>query len=161
GMPGEDRRCVGCHESRTGQGVPRFGQNPTVAEQRTAEDFNRAIAERAEYPWLEKGQPLLDAKGASCHNQSTSPTFTMTSTDAQGRQKTYVIPTLDLSSREVTAFYDRKERTYAASYVSLFYGAAMEMGGNVTTVPPNFQPPKWLIPASARTSELFPKINLR
>jgi hypothetical protein len=32
GMPGEDRRCVGCHESRTGQGVPAFGQNPTRAE---------------------------------------------------------------------------------------------------------------------------------
>ena len=30
GMPGEDRRCVGCHESRTGQGVPALGQNPTA-----------------------------------------------------------------------------------------------------------------------------------
>ena len=35
-MPGEDRRCVGCHESRTGQGVPALGAQPTRAEGATA-----------------------------------------------------------------------------------------------------------------------------
>ena len=52
GMPGEDRRCVGCHESRTGQGVPRFGQNPTVAEQHgAAAVFIRGHRRsRTEYP---------------------------------------------------------------------------------------------------------------
>ena len=63
GMPGEDRRCVGCHESRTGQGVPAFGQNPTVAEQHGAgETFTEAIADRTEFPWDKKVQPILDAK---------------------------------------------------------------------------------------------------
>ena len=41
GEPGEDRRCVGCHETRTGQGVPALGQNPTVAEQRGAGELHR------------------------------------------------------------------------------------------------------------------------
>ena len=57
GMPGEDRRCVGCHESRTGQGVPAFGQNPTVAEQarrRERPTSPEAIAERTEFPWDKK-----------------------------------------------------------------------------------------------------------
>src|SRR5262249_16485843 len=39
GMPGEDRRCVGCHEQRVGIGAPRFGQNPTVAEQTQAVQY--------------------------------------------------------------------------------------------------------------------------
>ena len=47
-MPGEDRRCVGCHESRTGIGAARLGQNPTVAEQKGPEAFTMAISDRLE-----------------------------------------------------------------------------------------------------------------
>ena len=50
GMPGEDRRCVGCHESRTGQGVPAFGQNPTVAEQHGTDDTTFTEADRRRAP---------------------------------------------------------------------------------------------------------------
>src|SRR5262249_46255816 len=68
GVPNENRRCVGCHESRTGQGIPAFGQNPTRAEQNGPEQFNIPIAMRTEYPWDLKVQPILDANCVSCHN---------------------------------------------------------------------------------------------
>ena len=51
GKPGENRRCVGCHESRTGQGLPALGQNPTLAEQQGADTLTEAIPDRTEYPW--------------------------------------------------------------------------------------------------------------
>jgi Hydrazine synthase alpha subunit middle domain len=159
GMPGEDRRCVGCHESRTGQGVPVFGQNPTVAEQHGAETFTEAIADRAEYPWDKKVQPILDAKCVSCHNSSTTDHYYVTRTDpVSGQQTTYTIPTLDLSSTPVTAYYDRNVATWPASYVSIFYPAALEMGKVTVT---GTVPPKWGIPGSARASVLTQKINLR
>jgi hypothetical protein len=135
GMPGEDRRCVGCHESRTGQGVPVFGQNPTVAEQHGPEQFTEAIADRTEYPWDKKVQPILDANCTSCHNGSTTAYYYMTRTDpVTGVSTTYKIPSLDLSSTPITVYYDRKVATYPASYVSIFYPATMGMMmGNETT----------------------------
>src|SRR5262249_9756961 len=54
GMPGEDRRCIGCHEQRSGIGAPSMGQNPTVAEQRQAQQFLMPIADRRELPWALK-----------------------------------------------------------------------------------------------------------
>jgi hydrazine synthase alpha subunit-like protein len=159
GMPGEDRRCVGCHESRTGVGVPTFGQNPTVAEQHGAETFTQAIADRAEYPWDKKVQPVLDAKCVSCHNASTTGHYYITRTDpVTGQQTTYSIPTLDLTSTPVTVYYDRKVASWPASYVSIFYPAALEMGKVTVT---GTVPPKWGIPGSARASALTQKLNLR
>ena len=147
GMPGEDRRCVGCHESRTGQGVPAFGQNPTVAEQMGPQPFVEPIAMRTEYPWDNVVQPILDAKCASCHNPQTTSYYYMTRTDPiTGVSTTYEIPTLDLTSRPVTVYYDRKVASWPASYVSIFYPATLSMAGDgdstgkivVTgTVPPN------------------------
>src|SRR5208282_2175088 len=68
GAPGEDRRCVGCHASRTGQGVPALGSNPTAAEAHLATaQFTEAIPDRTEYGWPDKVQPTLTAKCASCH----------------------------------------------------------------------------------------------
>src|SRR6202044_258949 len=83
GAPGEDRRCVGCHESRTGQGVPAFGQNPTAAEQHGAENYMLPVMTRVqnEYGWNVKEQPILTAKCAGCHNPSTTSYYSMTRTD--------------------------------------------------------------------------------
>jgi hypothetical protein len=163
GMPGEDRRCVGCHESRTGQGVPVFGQNPTRAEQTGAQAFTEAIADRTEYPWDKKVQPILDAKCASCHNSSTTDHYYLTRTDpVTGQQTTYTIPTLDLSSSPVTVYYDRNVATWPASYVSIFYPASLEMddptAGTITVT--GTVPPKWGVPGSARASVLTQTINL-
>ncbi len=178
GLPGEDRRCVGCHESRTGQGVPAFGQNPTVAEQHGPEPFTEAIADRAEYPWDKVVQPILSAKCESCHNASTTSYYYMTRTDpVTGQTTTYKIPTLDLSSTPVTVFYDRKVASYPASYVSLFYGQSLSMMGStsgkitVTGAAPCSEPglkanspagctPLYGIPGSARASALPQKLNL-
>ena len=161
GMPGEDRRCVGCHESRTSQGVPGgFGANPTVAEQHGAQAFTEAIADRQEYPWDVRVQPILDAKCVQCHNSSTTSYYSITRTDAvTGTPTTYQIPTLDLSNTPVTAYYDKKVYTWPASYVSIFYPAALEMGP--TTMVTGTLPPKWGIPGSARASALTQKLNLR
>jgi len=160
GMPGEDRRCVGCHESRTGQGVPVLGQNPTVAEQHGAQTFTEAIADRAEYPWDKKVQPILNAKCAPCHGPS-SPTnhpYYITRTDpVTGNQTTYEIPSLDLTDTPVTVYYDKNVATWPASYVSIFYPAALEMGLVSVT---GTVPPKWGIPGSARASALTQKLNL-
>jgi hypothetical protein len=160
GMPGEDRRCVGCHESRTGLGVPVLGQNPTVAEQHGAQTFTQAIADRAEYPWDKKVQPILDAKCVMCHGPSsaTNQPYYITRTDpVTGNQTTYEIPSLDLTSAPVTVYYDRSVATWPASYVSIFYPAALEMGTVTVT---GTVPPKWGIPGSARASALTQKLNL-
>jgi hypothetical protein len=174
GMPGETRRCVGCHESRTGQGVPVYGQNPTVAEQQGARPFTQAIADRIEFPWDKKVQPILDAKCVSCHNSTTTDYYLMTRTDPlTGLSTTYKIPTLDLTSAPVTVYYDKRVASWPASYVSIFYAASLEMGDNgmakvtVTGSTPAVDARllagdyKWGIPGSARASKLTQKLNLR
>jgi hypothetical protein len=170
-MPAEQRRCIGCHESRTGQGVPVF-QGQTAAEQAAGNpsasqvaDFTEAIPNRTEFPWNTKVQPILDANCVSCHNSSTTSYYFMSRTDPiTGQIATYKIPTLDLSSTPVTVYYDRSVATWPASYVSVFYPATLSMAGDgdstgtitVTgTVPPNYG-----VPGSARASVLTQKVNL-
>ena len=183
GVPNEDRRCIGCHESRTGQAVPALGQNPTVAEQHGPQEFTEAIADRTEYPWDKKLQPIFDSvvkQCSGCHNQSTTSYYYMTRTDpVTGVSTTYEIPTLDLTSRPVTVYYDRSVASYPASYVSIFYPATLSMMGDgdttgkvvVTGAAPcssagllNTSPagstPLWGIPGSARASALTQKLNL-
>jgi hypothetical protein len=183
GVAGEIRRCFGCHEKRTGQGVPALGQNPTVAEQLTngvGQQFTEAIADRSEYPWDKRVQPILDAKCASCHNASTTSYYYMSRTDpVTGVETTYKIPTLDLTSTPVTVFYDRMTATYPASYVSLFYPATIGMVGDndpsgtikvtgaapcqqagLTNLTPAGCTPWWALPGSARGSALTQKLNL-
>lgn len=182
GMPGEDRRCVGCHEQRSGIGAPRIGQNPTVAEQRQAERFLQPIADRRELSWtldlVKYPQPadpqqqkvviqnLLNAKCVKCHSggpedpfagQSYSVTAT---TPATGTAQAYPIPYLDLSDRLVQVVYDRKLESYPASYVSLYFPATMEMGMGATA-PVGNVPPKWAIPNNARESALLKKLNVK
>ena len=80
GMPGEDRRCVGCHESRTGHGVAGdSARTRRVAEQQGPDELTEPIAERTEYPVGHSNvaggssiQPILDAKCVSCHNDTTN-----------------------------------------------------------------------------------------
>jgi hypothetical protein len=161
GMPGEDRRCFGCHESRTGQGVPALGQNPTVAEQHGPEVFTEAIANRTEYPWNDKVQPVLDKYCTSCHNSSTTSYYFVTRTDpVSGQTTTYKIPTLDLTSAPVTVTYDKGVYTWPSSYVSIFYPATLSMMGTGSTVTGTV-PPMWGVPGSARASALTAKLNLR
>jgi hypothetical protein len=163
GMPGESRRCVGCHESRTGQGVLVTGQNPTRAEQQGPQAFVEGIADRTEYPWDLKVQPILTAKCASCHNSTTTSYYSLTRTDpVTGVMTTYQIPTLDLTTTPVTVYYDRNVATWPASYVSIFYPATLDMDDDSTGVitVTGTVPPKWGIPGSARASKLTQKLNL-
>lgn len=164
GMPGETRRCIGCHESRTDPGTLALGQNQTAADLAGPQPFTEPIADRTEFPWNKKVQPVLDAKCVTCHNSSTTSYYYMTRTDpVTGQQTTYAIPTLDLSSNPVTVYYDESVATWPASYVSIFYPAAMQMDPDTTgsvqisgTVPPMYG-----IPGSARASVLTQKVNLR
>jgi hypothetical protein len=169
GAPGEDRRCVGCHESRTGQGVPALTTSPTLAEQATAADFTETTARRTELPW--QGAPdaganvqtLLTAKCAGCHNATTSAYYEVpTGAVADGgRPLYYRIPTLDLSDSPVTVYYDTTIATWPASYVSIFYPALLRMGGSGGEVAVGSVPPLWGIPEDARDSDLIKTINLR
>ena len=104
GMPGEDRRCVGCHEQRSGIGAPRLGQNPTVAEQAQAQQFLQPIADRLRVPVGARPHAVSRREGedrrpgparqevrVSCHSGGTNDPFagksyTVTSTTpADGR----------------------------------------------------------------------------
>lgn len=178
GMPGEDRRCVGCHEQRSGIGAPRLGQNPTVAEQAQAQKYLMPVSDRIELPWtLDLAtyptaqakvvvQDLLNKKCVQCHSGGADDPFagksyTITSTTpATGGSQAYTIPYLDLSERPITVVYDRKVATYPASYVSLFFPGSMEMGmGNA--VPTGDMPPMWAIVNNARESVLIKKLNVK
>jgi hypothetical protein len=168
GVPGEDRRCVGCHESRSGQGVPRFGQNPTVAEQKQAMNFVKPIADREELPWDHSDvgkfftQQLLTDKCSSCHNSTTTQYYTISMTDpTTGATAPYKIPTLDLTEAQVATYYDRQVKSYNASYVSIFYPAALEMEMGKMQITSGTVPPKWGVPGSARASKLIEKINVK
>jgi hypothetical protein len=170
GAPNEDRRCVGCHESRTGAGVPAFGANPTRAEQLGAKipQFTEAIADRAEYPWAgapdasKNVQTVLTAKCAGCHNGSTTTYYDVAMTDpVSGKATTYHIPTLDLTDTPVTVYYDEGVMTWPASYVSIFYPATLSMGGMMgPKLVSGVIPPMWGIPEDARNSVLIQKVNV-
>lgn len=172
GEPGENRRCVGCHESRTGAGTPAFGQNPTAAEQQGPQAFTEQISDRLEVPWdkndLGKAyiQQIFDAKCTSCHDGGANDPFagkqyTVTRTDpVTGQQTTYTIPYLKLTSDPVTVYYDKQVHTWPVSYVSLFYPSAMQMDMGTEKVTGDV-PPMWMVPANARGSAMIQKLNVR
>lgn len=166
GIPGEDRRCVGCHESRTQAGAPVYGQNPTVAEQRQAMAYVEPIAERTEAPWDKSDiakpfvQQILNNKCVSCHN-SAEPSYTVTITDpTSGTATPYKIPYFSLSDQKITVYYDRAAREYNTSYVSIFYPSTLQMEmGQATIV--GTVPPMWGVPGSARASKMIEKLNVK
>jgi hypothetical protein len=177
GMPGEDRRCVGCHENRIGAGSPRLGQNPTIAEQAQAQQFVMPIEERLELPWTidlatyPEAKPrvviqdILDRKCVLCHDGGPADPFAgrgysfAARNPSTGTAQTFDVPYLDLSSREIEVVYDRELKTYPASYVSLFFPATMEMGmGGAERT--GEVPPMWAIPNNARESALIRKVNV-
>jgi hypothetical protein len=173
GMPGEDRVCGGCHEDRTQPSLPD-GQGITNARGRGPEDFMVPVLERTEYPWAGANdvanpnqiQALLTAKCASCHNEKTNGdkpqefyTVSAMMGGSAGDGYTYVIPRLDLSDRPITVTYDRQTHEWPASYVSIFYPAAMEMEMEDAMVTGTV-PPKWGVPSDARHSALIEKLNI-
>lgn len=173
GMPGEDRVCGGCHEDRTQPSLPG-GQGITIARGRGPEDFMVPVLERTEYPWAganDEGNPnqiqtLFDQKCASCHNEETNGDkpqefYEVADMNAvTGDSYSYRIPRLDLSSRPITVTYDRQTHEWPASYVSIFYPAALEMEMGMGAEVTGTVPPKWGVPSDARHSALIEKLNI-
>jgi hypothetical protein len=172
-MPGEDRVCGGCHEDRTQPSLPG-GQAITNARGRGPEDFMVPVLNRVEYPWAAANDPanpnqiqtLLNAKCVSCHNETTNGSgaqefYTVASmNEATGDSYSYMIPRLDLSDRPITVTYDRETRAWPASYVSIFYPAALEMEMGMGAEVTGTVPPKWGVPSDARHSALIEKLNI-
>jgi len=174
GMPGEDRVCGGCHEDRTQPSLPG-GQGITNARGRGPEDFMTPVLQRTEYPWAAANDPananqiqtLLNAKCVSCHNETTNGDGPQTFYEvkamnaATGTSSDYMIPRLDLTDRAITVTYDRQTRAWPASYVSIFYPAAMEMEmAKKGTEVIGTVPPKWGVPSDARHSAMIEKLNI-
>ncbi|HVY31698.1 MAG TPA: hypothetical protein VHB79_34420 [Polyangiaceae bacterium] len=173
GMPGEDRVCGGCHEDRTRPSLPN-GQALTIARGRGPEDFMTPVLERIEYPWNKANkadnpnqiQTLLNAKCVSCHNETKNGDkpqefYEVKSMNAvTGDSYDYMIPRMDLTDRDITVTYDRQTRAWPASYVSIFYPAAlqMEMGRGAEIV--GTVPPTWGVPSDARHSAMIEKLNI-
>ncbi|MGC4094293.1 MAG: hypothetical protein QM756_41570 [Polyangiaceae bacterium] len=174
GMPGEGRVCGGCHEDRS---APNVGgaQALTQAAGAGPENFMVPVKDRVEYPWdyaddatnPRELQALLNKRCVSCHNQTTNGDaaqefYTVTMTDPVTMVATsYDIPRLDLSDRPITVTYDRQTKAWPASYVSLFYPAALDMELSMNaSVSAGTVPPKWALPSDARHSVVVEKLNV-
>jgi hypothetical protein len=168
-MPGENRTCGGCHESRSQAASATPGA--TLAQQLPLDkkDYSKlAVADRTELPWMGAShgniQELFDAKCVSCHGGGANDPFagrhyTVTvanADDPTAEPLKYEIPYLLLSSTPVESYYERETVTYPASYVSLLYPSAM-MGDSM--VEGDVPTPPWVVPASARQSRLIEKVN--
>jgi hypothetical protein len=172
GMPGENRVCGGCHESRTGDNDLGINQNLTVAFAQGAQNFVKPVVDRQEYPWdgapagVATVQALLTEKCATCHNDTQNGSkpqtfYTVTQTSrTTGTATEYKIPYLSFSATPISVYYDRAVHTWASSYVSVFYPASMMMEMDGLTVTGDV-PPKWGIPESARESVLIEKLNVK
>jgi hypothetical protein len=171
GMPGESRVCGGCHERRTETFDPSSTLPLAAAD---PQRFMAPVSERVEYPWDNAAagseqneiQALLTAKCASCHNETTNGAgaqefYTVSMTDEETDEVTeYRLPRLDLSDRPITVTYDNDVETWPASYVSLFYPAAMEMEMSMGATLIGTRPPVWARPSDARNSALIEKLNI-
>jgi len=172
-MPGEGRVCGGCHEDRSRPNAPSE-QALTIAAGSAPEPFLVPVSERTEYPWAYATDPanpnviqtLLDRKCVSCHNAeqnggAAQEYYSVTMTDeVMGTSTEYRIPRLDLSSTPITVVYDGEMQPWPASYVSLFYPAALEMEMGMGAEVSGTVPPKWAIPSDARHSALVEKLNM-
>jgi hypothetical protein len=171
GMPGENRTCGGCHESRATSAVAT--QGATLAQQLplAKKDYSQiAVADRKELPWYgaKSGpnvQDVFDAKCVSCHDGGANDPFagkfyTVTipppMDDPTAAPLMYQIPYLKLSSDATDSYYEKETVSYPASYVSLLYPSAMMGESKVVGEVPD---PPWVVPGSARQSRLIQKIN--
>ncbi len=170
-MPGEDRRCGGCHEDRTETILPRSGTQTVAQQQGDAQIPNLAgnISARTELPWIgststRNVQDVFDDWCVSCHGGQAGvdpfagQTYTVAVTSRDGLTTTnYEIPVLDLSSTTMMVAYEDEVVAYPRSYVSLLYPSAMmgdtEVVGGVTPV-------EWVIPGAARESALVRAVNV-
>ncbi len=165
GMPGENRRCGGCHEDRTEQVLPRVGTT-TLAQQAGPEDFNVAIPERRELPWAgassgETIQDVLNRNCVGCHDGGANDpfagrTYMVTATTEEGEELEFQVPYLLLTDEPIDVFFEMDVVSYPASYVSLLYPSAMM--GEVTAT--GDMPPEWVNPGSARRSRLIEVVNV-
>jgi hypothetical protein len=163
-MPGEERRCGGCHEDRTGQVLPRVGAT-TLAQQAGPEEFDLAIPDRTELPWIgapssRNVQDVFNDNCISCHDGGAMDPYAGRSYQVQvttmdGEMLEYDIPYLLLTDVPVTAYYENEVAEYPASYVSLLYPSAM-MGDSIAV---GDVPPEWVTPGLARTSRLIEVVN--
>jgi hypothetical protein len=130
------------------------------------------VGQRVEYPWAgapdssTEVQKILSERCAGCHDETTNGDgpqtyYSLTMTDEAGGTTSYELPRLDLSDRPITVTYDNDVATYPASYVSIFYPAAlaMEMGMGGVSVEGDV-PPAWGVPSDARGSALIEKLNV-
>jgi len=168
GMPGETRRCGGCHESRVGTAVTN--NSPTTLAQQAPMDLSQvAIADRNELPWAgavsgENLQDVFNRSCIGCHDGGANDPFagqtytvSVPSEIPGGMATDYEIPYLLLTDAPVETYYEMEVVTYPASYVSLLYPSAMM--GDVELAPGSMLPPEWVVPGAARSSRLISKIN--
>jgi hypothetical protein len=168
-MPGENRTCGGCHESRAE--TANATQGATLAQQLPVDkkDFSKTpIADRTELPWYGavKGpnvQDVFDAKCVQCHDGGSKDPFagraytvTVPPEEPDGEALVYQVPYLKLTSEATDSFYEKETVSYPASYVSLLYPSAMMGEVEITGDVPD---PPWVVPGSARGSRLIQKIN--
>jgi hypothetical protein len=179
-MPGESRRCGGCHERRSEVVVPRSGPT-TLAQQIGPVDAMKPVAERIEIPWFgaapeSRGtnphanlQDLFDARCVQCHDGSAGeedPTpdpfagrsyaVTVPAEDgSMASPETLRIPYLRLTDEVIAAYFEEEVVSYPVSYVSLLFPSSMmddvEISGSL--------PPEWVVPGEARRSRLVEKVN--
>lgn len=165
-MPGEERRCGGCHEDRVGQVLPEGAT--TIAQQAGPQDFNIPIPERTELPWaggvgedVRNIQDILNENCVSCHDGGdrdpfAGRTYQVAVTTMDGEELEYEIPYLLLTEDPLEVYYENEVQQYPASYVTLLYPSAM-MGDSVAT---GMTPPEWVTPGSARHSRLIEYLNI-
>jgi len=168
-MPGENRTCGGCHESRAK--AASATQGATLAQQLPVarKDFSEVrIADRTELPWYgavqgPNVQDLLTAKCASCHDGGANDPFagrsytvTVPAMNPGEQDQVYQVPYLLLTDASIEAYYEKEAVSYPASYLSLLYPSAMMGEVEITGDVPD---PPWVIPGSARESRLIQKVN--
>jgi hypothetical protein len=175
-MPGENRTCGGCHESRSQSSSATQGATLAQVLPTSQKDFSQvAIADRVELPWhgavdgSATLQALFDAKCVSCHDGGANDPFagrsymvTVPPEEGAGEQGemaqplVYEVPYLLLTSTAMTSYYEDEPVSYPASYLTLLYPSAM-MGE--VQIEGDVPDPPWVIPGSARESRLIQKIN--
>ncbi len=174
GRPGESRFCGGCHEDRSRTSVIQPGITQAIASGPSLLDIPRSSRISTDYtragvvgiPWDLALQPIFDAAMrngnpttacSTCHNGVPGPgNKSLTFTDPEtGMTQTF---TFDLRGQTVSyGVGDVMISGYSASHLSLM-GPMMEElieeGIEVTG-----DMPIYVVPASARSSLLFEKLN--